>query len=330
MTVSCAVATGAPSAPIKEDSSKRRPGEEPLTEAVLVGWRENLDHVRFTEREKASVGLARAGALALPFLADTLRGKSLEAADRAVELLEDFSRRADLPLRLAALEILVDANQFPAVSHRAATRLAKLQEEVCQTHFESLGAQFVVTPPRATIAGLLPTTQIAIDPKKWKGEANDFDQILRLGRVGSLKIIAPMVDDAMVKKIAQLEGLRLLTLVQTQASAAVIRQLRKDRPELRIVLRGQASLGISLSQGGGLVIAGFDPAGGPAVQSGLATGDVIQAFDAKPVEHFDDLTALIAQQAPGDSVKITVLRGEEQLTFSTQLGRKDWAAYEAN
>lgn len=75
---------------------------------------------------------------------------------------------------------------------------------------------------------------------------------------------------------------------------------------------------------------------GPADQAGLragtqttsqqglgAGGDLIIAIDNQKIQRFDDLLKyLINNKSPGDTVLLTVLRGEEQLDISVTLGKR--------
>jgi len=60
--------------------------------------------------------------------------------------------------------------------------------------------------------------------------------------------------------------------------------------------------------------------GGPAARAGIRLGDVIVAVDDHPVEDATDLTAYLARYEPGDTVEVTVLRGERRRTIDVQLG----------
>ena len=76
--------------------------------------------------------------------------------------------------------------------------------------------------------------------------------------------------------------------------------------------------------------------GGPADQAGIqagtqptsiqglnAGGDLIIAIDGHPVKQFDDLLAyLITNKSPGDTVVLTVLRGDKQQDITVTLGKR--------
>jgi uncharacterized protein YndB with AHSA1/START domain len=59
--------------------------------------------------------------------------------------------------------------------------------------------------------------------------------------------------------------------------------------------------------------------GGPAARAGLAYGDVIVGFDARPVADFRGFRRLLSEHEIGDTVTLSVLRGQRsfdcQLTF---------------
>lgn len=76
--------------------------------------------------------------------------------------------------------------------------------------------------------------------------------------------------------------------------------------------------------------------GGPAEQAGLragtqatsvqylkAGGDLIIAIDGHPIKHFDDLLRyLINNKSPGDTVVLTVLRGDQKVDLTVTLGKR--------
>jgi S1-C subfamily serine protease len=77
-------------------------------------------------------------------------------------------------------------------------------------------------------------------------------------------------------------------------------------------------------------------AGGPADKAGIkagdkntnipglfAGGDLIVALDGHPVRHFDELLSyLITNKSPGDSVVLTVLRGDQKVDITVKLDKR--------
>ncbi|MCQ3936921.1 MAG: hypothetical protein DPW18_07730 [Chloroflexi bacterium] len=112
-----------------------------------------------------------------------------------------------------------------------------------------------------------------------------------------------------------------------------------DYPYLGISSRDGLSLGmveeLGLSQYTGAYVTEVVP-GGPADQAGIKAGteptrfpglqkggDLIVAIDGKPIRTFDEMLAyLITHKSPGDTVVLTVLRGEEQADVTITLGKR--------
>jgi serine protease Do len=59
----------------------------------------------------------------------------------------------------------------------------------------------------------------------------------------------------------------------------------------------------------------------PAARAGIEPGDVIAAIDGTPVKDARDLSKTISGNAPGNSVKLSVLHGNEERTITVTLGR---------
>ncbi len=58
----------------------------------------------------------------------------------------------------------------------------------------------------------------------------------------------------------------------------------------------------------------------PAANAGLAVGDVIVAFDGKPVASPRDLTALVTRTSPGSRVPVSVVRGNDRVEVDVVVG----------
>jgi S1-C subfamily serine protease len=61
-------------------------------------------------------------------------------------------------------------------------------------------------------------------------------------------------------------------------------------------------------------------AGSPAAQAGLQTGDVITAVDGTKIVTESGLAQMLSGDKPGDTVTLTVLRGNQTLTIKVTLG----------
>jgi S1-C subfamily serine protease len=76
-------------------------------------------------------------------------------------------------------------------------------------------------------------------------------------------------------------------------------------------------LGVNATQG--VVVAQVQP-GSPAAQAGLQPRDVITAVDGQPLESDTGLAEAISAHKPGDTLALTVLRGNQQITVDVTLG----------
>ena len=77
------------------------------------------------------------------------------------------------------------------------------------------------------------------------------------------------------------------------------------------------SNGLPVSQG--LAIAAVDPSS-PAAKAGLRPGDILTRLDSAPLTRDLDLQRLLRSKKPGDSVRFSVLRGEQSLATTVRLG----------
>jgi len=81
---------------------------------------------------------------------------------------------------------------------------------------------------------------------------------------------------------------------------------------------------ISVTSGGPADLAGIKAGTTLTSINGLnAGGDIITAFDGKPVHTFDDLLALLTtNKSPGDTVVLTILRDGQQMDITVTLGKR--------
>jgi S1-C subfamily serine protease len=63
--------------------------------------------------------------------------------------------------------------------------------------------------------------------------------------------------------------------------------------------------------------------GSPAHRAGLEAGDLIVAWDGKPVAGIDDLHRLLSEEYVGRSAQVTVLRRAQKLTRHVTPGELD-------
>jgi S1-C subfamily serine protease len=101
-------------------------------------------------------------------------------------------------------------------------------------------------------------------------------------------------------------------------SLAVVRGSR--RIELEEVLSPRSYLGAEVRPRGGELHVAAVASGSPAARAGMRRGDVLARLDGKPVADVSGVLAILAAHAPGDTVRLAVVRGSRRLTLTATLG----------
>jgi serine protease Do len=60
----------------------------------------------------------------------------------------------------------------------------------------------------------------------------------------------------------------------------------------------------------------------PADKAGMKAGDIIVAFDGKPVKDLQSYSDALYGKKPGDVVDVVIVRGAERMTVKVTLGRR--------
>lgn len=107
-------------------------------------------------------------------------------------------------------------------------------------------------------------------------------------------------------------------------------------PGLSVAGSGQAWLGVSLQDldrdlrdaldlrsGTRGIVVNSVMDDSPADDAGIRSNDVITAVDGRRVDGYDDLTDIMDDRDPGDTVSIDVIRGDNERSFDVRLGNKD-------
>ena len=99
--------------------------------------------------------------------------------------------------------------------------------------------------------------------------------------------------------------------------------------ELGVIATGleKAFLGADTSQQGERLVVLRVPAGTPAYEQGLNTGDVVMEVDGARASQAD-LQSTLARKRPGDKLKLTVRRFDELRTLEITLGGQVPGAYQ--
>jgi hypothetical protein len=154
--------------------------------------------------------------------------------------------------------------------------------------------------------------------KSFRGSDKDLALLKDIPEIYSLSVSGAKLTDAALPHIAALPRLTTLNLRDTPFTAAALRKLRQQRPELSIICRSPAMLGINAGLDGPCVLTSVFFKSG-AFDAGLRDGDEIVAVDGHPVGSFSDLTIAVYPHQPGDKVSVKYRRDDAEKTVEVTL-----------
>jgi len=296
------------------------PAEDPPVEPVTVSEQDiqtliqSLDAPEFRRRESAMQQLTALGQSVIDRVAEAGCGSSLETGMRAVAILGTLYESRDLEAVDAAGHgldrIVAEAPQ--AVAQQALAMLEKNRFTVRQKRaveaVRKMGGQVNLETERAVVLdgrAIRPpggwVRYLAID-REWTG------------------------GDEGLKHVAQLDTLMVLYLVSGHPlSSEAIAKLELELPEMEVQYRGAAFLGVATQPDAlGCMITQIR-AGTAAEQAGLVQGDVVLEIAGQGVRAPEDLIRIIGGYGPGETVDMTILRGEplERFALVDQLSERD-------
>jgi hypothetical protein len=295
-----------------------------LSQDQLESLVAQLDSNRFAVRESATEQLLALGPQVVPMLAVVSRGESLEAADRAVWILDRLAQQGGRETERQSLEALLGADRFPAVQSRASARLTELYEEICGEQFARLGGSLTIKHPFDATAGIV--TQAVIDlGVDWQGDQKSLEILRDLRELHTVEISGSKFDDSALEPLGAIKSLRQIKVTGSSVSPSIVSKLKSANPDLRIAIEHDSMVGVMYMPMGNFVISDVQP-GSPADQAGLAPGDVITKFEGTPIDSFDLLTAHVSQHRPGTSIALEVQRGETVMDKTIRLAARPNAA----
>jgi hypothetical protein len=346
-----AKADEAPHTPVRQIAAV----DHATTHDAVTGAAVRLDSPRFKEREAASKELLATGAPAVAALLNVAKEGSLEAAVRAVGILEaiyvsagdveestseefwcEFNDliRAYLWIDLREAQTTADAAEFaldelertgrPAVAERA--------DFVLQSHYEIRERRAIAEIERLHGKAMFGTISPAV---LWNPRANPAplpNELQRDATKGrgelTMVIIGPKWTggDEGLKHVARLKRLHTLYRIEgKQVTDNGMMRLRAALPGLEIQVRAAAKLGIehrpdvfgpAVEQG--CMIETVKP-GEAAANAGLQSRDVILRFAGQTVVDFDSLVKILRHYNPGDIVEAQISRNDRPMTFQLTL-----------
>ena len=91
---------------------------------------------------------------------------------------------------------------------------------------------------------------------------------------------------------------------------------------LQPVKREPASNGAQSLEGGhGVLIVGLDP-DGPSARAGMLVGDIVTAWDGKPIDRVREIMRLLGPESVGRSVDLSLIRGGAPVALKVVIGER--------
>ncbi len=272
-------------------------------------------------REEATQRLIQAGPEIIEPLVEFSRSQGLEVWMRTLRILHQKALSEDeasSEAARAALEKLAE----PAgtlYAQEARRILARLQVQEQQRALEKLLALGAYFEQKRTTRGDI-VWCLVVD-RKWRGTKQDLRQLGKLLHLKGLALYTPQADDSLIPLLVRLQELRAVQLYGTRISEQGLLRLRRALPpDVQWDVRRGGLLGVRGSdQQVRCVIEGVQP-GSAAEKAGIRPLDIVVQADGKPVANFNDLTRIIAQKAPGDTLELVILRQGKHIKVKAVLG----------
>lgn len=154
--------------------------------------------------------------------------------------------------------------------------------------------------------------------RNFRGSDKDLAVLQDIPEIYSLSINGAKLTDAALIHIAALPRLTTLNLRDTPFTSAALRKLRHQRPELSVICRSTAMLGINAGLDGPCVLTSVFFKSG-AYDAGLRDGDEIIEVDGQKIGSFSDLTIAVYPHQPGEKVSVKFRRDNAEKTVEVTL-----------
>ncbi len=282
------------------------PAKPAPSKGDIEQWITDLNASEFIKREEATRQLIDAGMIVIEPLIEASKSSGLEVSVRITAILRAWftSGREELvETAETALEQLREsknrsvANRADAVLNQYALTI---RQDRALAQIKKLGGTIKSSESvtRQPFAPNDPEAFFVILGLDWRGGDEGLKHIRRLPSLTTMYLI---------------QHPKTQKILTPNVSVEAIAELQKAMPQLAIVPRGPAYLGISPRErfGANGCVIGIVQLNTPAAKAKLVPGDVITSFDGKPVTDFDGLIKFIAERSPGDVVTLEILRGDE-------------------
>jgi len=150
--------------------------------------------------------------------------------------------------------------------------------------------------------------------------------IKHLSVIKELKTLALMylpISDQSVQTLKELKAFTEMKIYGCRVTPAGASELKRALPTTDLDYRRGGFLGIQCHPDQQRCVVVRVVANSAAHKAGLIVNDVIYEYEGKRVGNFERLTALIAENRPGDTVTMKIMRNDQKLTKEVTLGEWD-------
>lgn len=213
------------------------PAARSRTREEIEGLIRQLEADEFLARETAMLELVAAGPAAMPALKQAATEGTLEAASRALFVLQRLGLSSNQDVQEQARLVLIEiaqTKQHPAAARRADAALTWLTEQrsvQALADLESLGAKINRTEILNGFAAEEMIESIELGPD-FKGEEDDLRRLRWLDDVPILTLAGEKVTDSWIARVASLRALTQLHLYQTKVTDSGLSEL-ENHPSIQ-------------------------------------------------------------------------------------------------
>ncbi len=287
----------------------------------LQQWIAELNSNVFATRQAATRKLRETGAVAINPLTAAADGRQSEVTRRAIDVLEAFCDEDDVETAEAAREALSRLSQskhrLPAQRAAVVLKGQRLrQQRTALAQIQRLGGvvNYAMIEDGELVIGSL------VLGRRWEAGDEGLRYLPKLGRIEQLKLYGPQFTDAGLEHLARLGGVQRLKLYLTQVSTDGHKRLQQALPGTEVDRRYGALLGVSGSGDAKGCQVTLVREGTAAARAGIVPHDVITRVNGEPIPDMATLVATIAKQKPGDKIRVTLLRGGDEIDKEVVLG----------
>jgi hypothetical protein len=201
------------------------------TSDQISKWIKDLDADRFVVREVATQRLIEADAAAVPQVADSLQGGSLEVTTRGIHILRELSLSGDIDTEESARLALekVAAGTTSSAARRAATALRNL-DDIRQVRaleeLQQLGANVRMQSTQIGLQIIQDISSIEIG-ENWRGEDRDLRRLKWLGDIQAISLSGERITDETLKQVSEMKGLISISIKRAKISDTGVSQLQR-------------------------------------------------------------------------------------------------------